>query len=65
MVHVRAPAVLTALEEIRMDINTPPEGFDAMTPAALEVASNCHLIGWFGEASRSRLITSRTTLSRT
>jgi len=35
---VRVPAVLTALEEIRMDIDTPPEGFDAMTPAALEVA---------------------------
>jgi len=35
----RVPAVLTTLEKIRMDIMTPPEGLDAMSFAALEVAT--------------------------
>ncbi len=35
----QVPAVLTVLEKIRMDIDTTPEGLNAMTPAALEVAT--------------------------
>lgn len=35
----QVPAVLTVLEKIRMDINTPPGGLNAMIPAALNVAT--------------------------